>query len=302
MSETMRLYDIFKSENFYIQSMQPYYWTTPIMVKGNYQVSDDYPPIIINNSYALHNKIKINDLFNIYGYQYRVIGFATNAYVNSAANESSFIYNSYLWLRGPEYTNLLTKITNDAPQLINSIISIHAAFASTELNPGFLHAQNSWSDIANVYDNATFSRSAVAYTPLHHMKELIKNKEDIIWSILIAISLLLIISSFIMISMIVNKLLLLNRGIIGNLKVQGYGTGTIAFLLLSCFLLLMFIISSLSLITSWIFSFILNITYQGFLEFTTYISVPPWWLIVGTYLLPSFVVCFYDFLFIRLFA
>ncbi|GAA6238640.1 MAG: hypothetical protein SPLM_07570 [Spiroplasma phoeniceum] len=162
MSETMRLYDIFRAENFYIQSVQPYYWTTPIMVKGNYQdflnyqVSDDYPPIIINNSYASHNKIKINDLFNIYGYQYRVIGFATNAYVNSAANESSFIYNPYLWLRGPEYTNLLTKITNDAPQLINSIIIIHAAFASTELNPGFLHAQNSWSDIANVYDNATF--------------------------------------------------------------------------------------------------------------------------------------------------
>ncbi|UZQ29058.1 MAG: hypothetical protein OHM56_07420 [Spiroplasma phoeniceum] len=81
----------------------------------------------------------------------------------------------------------------------------------------------------NAYDNANFSRSAVAYTPLHHIKELIKNKEDIIWSILIAISLLLIISSFIMISMIVNKLLLLSWGIIGNLKAQGYGTGTIAF-------------------------------------------------------------------------
>ncbi len=63
MSETMRLYDIFKAENFYIQSLQPYYLTTPIMVKGNYQyflnykVIDDYPPIIINNSYASHNKI-----------------------------------------------------------------------------------------------------------------------------------------------------------------------------------------------------------------------------------------------------
>ncbi|WP_233485718.1 hypothetical protein [Spiroplasma sp. ChiS] len=137
---------------------------------------------------------------------------------------------------------MLTKITNDAPQLINSIISIHAAFAAKELNPGFLQAQNSWRDIANVYDNATFSRFTSAYTPLHHMKELINNKEDIIWSILIAISLLLIISSFIMINMIVNKLLFLNWGIIGNLKAQGYGTGTIAFLLLSCFLLLMFII------------------------------------------------------------
>lgn len=304
MSETMRLYDIFKAENFYIQSVQPYYWTTPIMVKGsyqeflNYKAADDYPPIILNNSYASHNKIKLYDLFSIYGYQYRVIGFATNAYVNSAANASSFIYNPYLWLRGEEYRNLLTKITNDAPQLINSIISIHAAFAAKELNPGFLQAQNSWRDIANVYDNATFSRFTSAYTPLHNMKELINNKEDIIWSILIAISLLLIISSFIMISMIVNKLLFLNRGIIGNLKAQGYGTGTIAFLLLSCFLLLMFIICSLALITSWIFSFILNITYQGFLEFTTYISVPPWWLIVGTYLLPSFAVCFYAFLFI----
>ncbi|WFG98152.1 hypothetical protein M1770_08940 [Spiroplasma citri] len=37
MNETMRLYDIFKAENFYIQSVQPYYWTTSIMVKGSYQ-------------------------------------------------------------------------------------------------------------------------------------------------------------------------------------------------------------------------------------------------------------------------
>ncbi|UZQ29073.1 MAG: hypothetical protein OHM56_07505 [Spiroplasma phoeniceum] len=33
MSETMRPYHIFKAENFYIQIVQPYYWTTPIMVK-----------------------------------------------------------------------------------------------------------------------------------------------------------------------------------------------------------------------------------------------------------------------------
>lgn len=91
-----------------------------------------------------------------------------------------------------------------------------------------------------------------------------------------------------MISMIVNKLLFVNRGIIGNLKAQGYGTGTIAFLLLSCFLLLMFVIVSLSLITSWIFAFILNITYQGFLEFTTYISILPWWLIAGTVFITKF--------------
>ncbi len=112
MNETMQVYDIFKAENFYIQSDGPYYWATPIMVKGDYQTflnydaASDYPPIIINNSYASHNKIKIGDLFTIYGFKYRVVGFGANAYVNSASNESSFIYNPYLWIRGDEYDRL----------------------------------------------------------------------------------------------------------------------------------------------------------------------------------------------------
>ena len=303
MNETMQVYDIFKAENFYIQSDRPYYWTTPIMVKGDYQTflnydaASDYPPIIINNSYASHNKIKIGDLFTIYGFKYRVVGFGTNAYVNSASNESSFIYNPYLWIRGDEYDRLQQNMAA-AARIMSSGVTINAALVKDQWNNNFLTTKNSWSDMANVYDNANFSYSTGTYSPLNHMKELITNKEEIIWSILVAISLLLVISSFIMISMIVNKLLFVNRGIIGNLNAQGYGTGTIAFLLLSCFLLLMFVIASLSLITSWIFAFILNITYQGFLEFTTYISIPPWWLIVGTYLFPSLVVCAYAFLFI----
>lgn len=303
MNETMQVYDIFKAENFYIQSDRPYYWTTPIMVKGDYKTfldynaTSDYPPIIINNSYASHNKIKIGDSFTIYGFKYRVVGFGTNAYVNSASNESSFIYNPYLWIRGDEYDRLQQNMAA-AARIMSNGVTINAALAKDQWNNDFLAAKNSWSDMANVYDNANFSYSNGAYSPLNHMKELISNKEEIIWSILVAISLLLVISSFIMISMIVNKLLFVNRGIIGNLKAQGYGTGTIAFLLLSCFLLLMFVIASLSLITSWIFAFILNITYQGFLEFTTYISIPPWWLIIGTYLLSSLVVCAYAFLFI----
>ncbi|WP_425379765.1 FtsX-like permease family protein [Spiroplasma endosymbiont of Stenodema calcarata] len=303
MSNTMQVYDIFKAENFYIQSDRPHYWTTPIMIKGSYQTflnynaTADYPPIIMNNSYASHNKINIGDLFTIYGFQYRVVGFATNAYVNSTSSDSSFIYNPYLWIRGDEYDQLQHNMAA-ASRIMNSGIKINAAFAKSQWNKTFLTTKNSWSDMASVYDNANFTYLDRGYSPLNHMKELISNKEGIIWSILVAISLLLVISSFIMISMIVNKLLSINRNIIGNLKAQGYGTGTIAFLLLACFIVLMFVIASLSLVTSWLFSFILNITYQGFLEFTTYISVPPWWLIIGTYLLPSLVVCTYAFLFI----
>lgn len=162
------------------------------MVKGDYQTfldynaTSDYPPIIINNSYASHNKIKIGDLFTIYEFKYRVVGFETNAYVNSVSNESSFIYNAYLWICGDEYDRLQQNMAA-ASRIMSNGVTINAAMAKDQWNNDFLATKNSWSDMANVYDNDNFSHSKGTYSPLNHMKELISNKEEIIWSILVAI-------------------------------------------------------------------------------------------------------------------
>ncbi|UNF62055.1 hypothetical protein [Spiroplasma poulsonii] len=106
MNETMQVYDIFKAENFYIQSDRPYYWTTPIMVKGDYKTfldynaTSDYPPII---TLILCRIIKLKLwFFTIYGFKYRCWILELMLMLIVLLNESSFIYNciynSWWWI------------------------------------------------------------------------------------------------------------------------------------------------------------------------------------------------------------
>ncbi|AHF57319.1 FtsX-like permease family protein [Spiroplasma eriocheiris] len=304
--ETLDVYDIFKAQYYYIQNIKTGYWSTPIMVKGNYQeflnynAPDGIAPIIINPSYARKNNLKIGDVINIYNNYYRILGFGTSLFVNQDVNNGNFVYNPYLWMRNQDFLKLKSYLPN-ITRLVEDQWTIKGAFADDQLNPGFKdNKQGSWNNFANIYQNGNINLSSEPDNEINSMLLLIINKEEIIWSILMAISILLIVSSFIMISMIVNKLLLVNREIIGNLKAQGYSTTVITTLLLLCFFVLMLIISTIAMGTSWVFSFILNITYSGFLELTTYFSVPNWRIVLYDFAIPTAIVCGYAFIFIFL--
>lgn len=307
ISQTMDIYDIFRTQYFYLQSVNEDFWTNPIMISGsydqfiNYQSTDDILPVIINPTYAASHGYRIGSLINIYNYDFEIVGFATNAYLNSNYFAKPFNQNAYAWLREDDYNRIKSSMSSENDKFItNDSYNFYGAVYSLqdELNPGFLKDQNSWYDLANLFNNAKFNNWEKPWSPLDEIANFIKAKETMTWSLISAISILLVVSCFIMISMIINKLLATNRTIIGNLKAQGYSTITITTNLVTCFFFLALIITSLSLLSSWIFSFILNITYKNFLEFTAYLSVPTHWTILTIIVFPILAICLYATIFI----
>ncbi|AGM26452.1 hypothetical protein SSYRP_v1c08630 [Spiroplasma syrphidicola EA-1] len=307
ISQTMDIYDIFRTQYFYLQSVEEDFWTKPIMISGdydnfiNYQSENDILPVIINPTYASNHGYRIGSIINIYNYNFEIVGLATNAYVNSNYYAKPFTQNAYTWLRQEDFALIKNSITNENDQFItdDAYIFYGAVYPpEQELNPDFLKDQYSWYYLASLFNNAKINNWEVPWNPLDNIITFIKTKETMTWSLISAISILLIVSSFIMISMIINKLLVTNRTIIGNLKAQGYSATRITTNLVTCFFFLALIITSLSLLSSWLFSLVLNITYKNFLEFTAYLSVPTLWTILTIIVFPILAICLYAAIFI----